>query len=156
MLDRTDGRILAGDWTASRIDDLRRMVAEGLSARQIAGELGVSRNAICGKIHRCGFKGPAKEIRTTNPLGGRIAQWPPMTREEKARRQKERALLREITQPQPLPKAQPHLGSLNLTFDQLHSGACRYPIGDGAPFLFCGQPIARDSYCRHCFRVTHR
>lgn len=40
---------------------------------------------------------------------------------------------------------------LNLTFDQLQNGDCKWPYGDG-PFLFCGHPaIEGRPYCRgHC------
>ncbi|MCK5712484.1 MAG: GcrA cell cycle regulator, partial [Hyphomicrobiaceae bacterium] len=42
-------------WTDDRVDLLKKLWAEGLSASQIAGRLGsVSRNAVIGKVHRLG------------------------------------------------------------------------------------------------------
>lgn len=44
-------------WTDERIDNLRTMWEKGLTASQIAEELGgVSRNAVIGKAHRLGLK----------------------------------------------------------------------------------------------------
>lgn len=151
------------EWTLERVTDLERMWAEGMSCNEIAAALGgVSRNAVIGKIHRCGFQAPAtKQAQTANrprrQPGWRPVQWrPPMTREERMRRARERALLQEITRPQPLPAAPPqHAGFLNVTFEQLTRGACHFPVGNDLPFLFCGQPVAKGAYCLHCFKVTH-
>ena len=44
-------------WTDERIDHLKKMWEKGLTASQIAEELGgVSRNAVIGKAHRLGLK----------------------------------------------------------------------------------------------------
>ncbi|HMQ18772.1 MAG TPA: GcrA family cell cycle regulator, partial [Sphingopyxis sp.] len=44
-------------WTDERIEQLRTMWEKGLTASQIADELGgVSRNAVIGKAHRLGLK----------------------------------------------------------------------------------------------------
>ncbi len=43
----------AMNWTDERVDMLRKLWAEGLSASQIAAQLGsVTRNAVIGKVHR--------------------------------------------------------------------------------------------------------
>ena len=43
-------------WTDERIETLRKMWDSGLTATQIAEELGgVSRNAVIGKAHRLGL-----------------------------------------------------------------------------------------------------
>ena len=47
-------------WTDERVDTLKRLWTEGLSASQIAKQLGgVSRNAVIGKVHRLGLEGRA-------------------------------------------------------------------------------------------------
>ncbi|KMS63378.1 hypothetical protein V475_03220, partial [Sphingobium baderi LL03] len=44
-------------WTDERIDQLKAMWEKGLTASQIADELGgVSRNAVIGKAHRLGLQ----------------------------------------------------------------------------------------------------
>ena len=43
-------------WTDDRVEILKKLWAEGLSASQIARELGdVTRNAVIGKVHRLGL-----------------------------------------------------------------------------------------------------
>lgn len=55
-------------WTDERIEQLRTMWEKGLTASQIADELGgVSRNAVIGKAHRLGLKArpsPVKAVET--------------------------------------------------------------------------------------------
>ena len=48
-------------WTDERVDLLIKLWSEGLSASQIAGQLGsVTRNAVIGKVHRLKLEGRAK------------------------------------------------------------------------------------------------
>lgn len=49
-------------WTDERVELLRKLWLEGLSASQIASELsnGITRNAVIGKVHRLGLSGRAK------------------------------------------------------------------------------------------------
>jgi GcrA cell cycle regulator len=132
------------------------MWADGDSAAQIAGTLGgVTRNAVLGKIHRLGLADTAPD-KKPHGRGG-----PRLSREEMARRQAARALVRKIA-------ATPHIDAppkppppthefLNLTFDQLSYGDCRFPIGDAPPYLYCGNPtVDGTSWCRQCFEFTHK
>src|SRR5262245_57469865 len=49
-------------WTEERVELLKKLWLEGLSASQIAGVLGegVTRNAVIGKVHRLKLSGRAK------------------------------------------------------------------------------------------------
>ena len=48
-------------WNDERVELLKKLWGEGLSASQIAGELGgITRNAVIGKVHRLGLSGRAK------------------------------------------------------------------------------------------------
>jgi len=48
-------------WTDDRVATLTKLWADGLSASQIAKQLGgVTRNAVIGKVHRLGLSGRAK------------------------------------------------------------------------------------------------
>ena len=48
-------------WTDERVELLKKLWADGLSASRIAAELGgVTRNAVIGKVHRLGLSGRAK------------------------------------------------------------------------------------------------
>ena len=54
-------------WNDERVDLLKKLWGEGLSASQIAGRIGsVTRNAVIGKVHRLGLSGRATTSRT-NP-----------------------------------------------------------------------------------------
>lgn len=53
-------------WTEERVETLKKLWIEGLSASQIAGVLGgVTRNAVIGKVHRLGLSGRAKSSSTS-------------------------------------------------------------------------------------------
>ena len=57
------------NWTDDRVELLKKLWNDGLSASQIAAELGgISRNSVIGKVHRLGLSGPGEE-----PVGLR---WP--------------------------------------------------------------------------------
>ena len=65
----------AMNWTDERVELLRKLWAEGLSASQIAAQLGsVTRNAVIGKVHRLKLSGrgrstasPAKQKKQSSP-----------------------------------------------------------------------------------------
>ena len=51
-------------WTDERVELLKKLWAEGLSASQVAKQLGgVTRNAVIGKVHRLGLSGRATPSR---------------------------------------------------------------------------------------------
>ena len=55
-------------WTDDRVELLKKLWADGLSASQIAGELGgITRNAVIGKVHRLGLSGRAKAPSSSVP-----------------------------------------------------------------------------------------
>src|SRR5438876_11617406 len=55
-------------WTDERVEMLKKLWADGLSASQIAGELGgVTRNAVIGKVHRLNLSGRAKPAGNAAP-----------------------------------------------------------------------------------------
>ena len=67
-------------WTDERVELLKKLWTDGLSASQIAAQLGgVTRNAVIGKVHRLNLSGRAKPPparrgrarRSSFPLTGR-------------------------------------------------------------------------------------
>lgn len=137
-------------WTIERAAVAIKLWADGLSASQIANVLGgVTRNAICGFVHR--NKLPKRAVR------------PPVhvSREERARRQIERHDARIMMRPAPSFKAprrlRPSPGKfLGVTLLDLTPKQCRYPSGEDMPYLFCGQPQQYESsYCPSCHAIAY-
>ena len=61
-------------WTDERVELLKKLWADGLSATQVAAELGGfadypdgGRSAVCGKVHRLGLSGRAKSPSMSAP-----------------------------------------------------------------------------------------
>src|SRR5262252_3759409 len=55
-------------WTEERVALLKKLWLEGLSASQIAKQLGgVTRNAVIGKVHRLGLSGRATPSQPPRP-----------------------------------------------------------------------------------------
>lgn len=120
-------------WTESRVATLRKGWAEGLSASQIAKQLGgTTRNAVIGKVHRIGLQGRAQPSRP--------ARRPVRTR-------------RAPAQPGELQPIDTKLGIHGLT-----NFTCRYPIGDpmDADFAFCGRTCnnVENPYCTQHQRLA--
>ena len=56
------------NWSDDRVEQLKSLWTEGLSASQIARALGgVTRNAVIGKVHRLGLAGRASPSRSERP-----------------------------------------------------------------------------------------
>jgi hypothetical protein len=80
------------NWTDERVELLRKLWSEGLSASQIAAQLGgVSRNAVIGKVHRLKLSGrgrstatPARQKKTAQ--GSSIQTSPPRSERPRCRR----------------------------------------------------------------------
>jgi GcrA cell cycle regulator len=53
-------------WNDERVETLKRLWNQGLSASQIAGELGhgITRNAVIGKVHRLGLIAICSNVKT--------------------------------------------------------------------------------------------
>ncbi len=67
-------------WTDERIDQLKTMWEKGMTASQIAEELGgVSRNAVIGKAHRLGLQSRPSPVKGSDGDGARAVRKPPVT-----------------------------------------------------------------------------
>ena len=146
--------MLAQTWTDERLELLKSGFAAGLSCREIAATIGVSRNAVIGKISRLNLKRDKdRMVRTGRP--------------ERASEGRPRgaARLRQI-----LLKAYPAEPSAVIADEPIHNGhtcsllelgrdTCRWPISTpGADdFCFCGNPpLGGLPYCAGHSRLAYR
>ncbi len=69
-------------WTEERVELLKKLWTDGLSASQIAGQMGgVTRNAVIGKVHRLGLSGRAKtNAAPAQPRPRKVARAPSRSR----------------------------------------------------------------------------
>ena len=114
-------------WTDERLEELKKLWAQGLSISQIGEALGVSRNAIAGKAHRMGL--PKRPSPISKPKA-------------------EKPKVEPVVEEQNLP--------LRLELRQLvwSRSKCCWPTGDPKKngFVFCGDTVVPGKpYCLpHC------
>jgi GcrA cell cycle regulator len=147
-------------WTDERIENLKNLWAEGLSASQIANQLGgVSRNAVIGKVHRLGLAGRAKPNRVpaARPKPVRDGETAPAPAFEGA------LALKAVPAPMPAPQ-RPVLREVapsakKATIMTLTERTCKWPIGDPSrdDFHFCGHEAdVGTPYCKHHARIAYQ
>ncbi len=137
-------------WTEDRVETLKKLWTEGLSASQIAKEMGegVTRNAIIGKVHRLKLSGRATPSRPPRPRAKPAPK--PRIAATAAPRTSAPSVRREVPiapvplEPKPLPSGE------FATVLTLTNHICKWPIGDPATpeFRFCGRKSSAASpYC---------
>lgn len=176
----------AAGWTDERVETLKKLWMEGLSASQIAGALGegVTRNAVIGKVHRLKLSARAKPANSTprprpaaRPAPRRVAS--PSAGIGAMASSNAAKLRAAAPRPQTMgatalaqspemetelyvaPAAElfiPEDKRLNLL--QLTEHTCKWPIGDplSKDFYFCGQhSLDTGPYCEfHSRRAYHQ
>lgn len=154
-------------WTDERVELLRKLWLDGLSASQIATQLanGISRNAVIGKVHRLGLAGRAKapasasqhpRVKQNRPSNPRPSV--PTTRGNTAFALKPQSM--PAPRPQPMeevvvPICEP------VTIMELREAMCRWPLGDPATaeFRFCGVKKSASGtgpYCAYHGRLAYQ
>lgn len=144
-------------WTDERVTLLKRLYADGLSASQMAAQLGyVTRNAVVGKLHRLGIAKP--------PRGK------PVPREKKEYKPREVIGVRPAMSGRPalpilaLPDPDPDVIENIIPIGQrcglldLNESKCRWPLGTPGmiDFYFCGgAPLEGTPYCGYHCRVAY-
>jgi GcrA cell cycle regulator len=138
------------EWTQQRIERLRELWMQGLSASQIADnfrDVKFTRNSVIGKVHRLKLplreaRQPAKPKRERRANGG--VPKPPMPPPR--------------PQPPRPPPPQPTAPRMRaLTFFRLKPCHCRWPLGSWfePARLFCGADVKEgEVYCEHHSRVS--
>jgi GcrA cell cycle regulator len=93
-------------WTDERIDRLKALWSQGVTASQIADELGgVSRNAVIGKAHRLGLQSRPSPVKANEPEPAAPA--PKKEKAEKPAAVKAEPVKAAPAAPAPAPKAAP-------------------------------------------------
>jgi len=148
-------------WTDERVELLKKLWADGLSASQVAGELGgITRNAVIGKVHRLGLSGRAKSASSSAPRARKPRSHMMRVQRTMSRGNTALALAYEMeqeTEPEMIENIIP-IGQ-RRTLLELSEETCRWPIGDPATteFFFCGgKPLNGLPYCNYHSRVAYQ
>ncbi len=138
-------------WTDERVDLLKALWADGLSASQIATKLGeITRNSVIGKVHRLGLAGRAttSRIRSARPRSA-VALLPSPPAQPQTCVFTPLLPIR-LSEPEPAPE--------DIKLINLKDCMCRWPIGDPKEegFHFCG--LRRSfgvPYCEHHAAIAY-
>jgi GcrA cell cycle regulator len=138
--------------TDERVELLKKLWLEGLSASQIAKQLGgVTRNAVIGKVHRLGLSGRATPSQPSRP-SFKTPRPPRPISHATPRRLEPR--------PQPLPAPVYFVEEPgSATVLTLGAHMCKWPIGDPSTdsFTFCGRRSDGDGpYCVNHARIAYQ
>jgi GcrA cell cycle regulator len=143
-------------WTTERLELLKSGFEAGLSCREIAAHIGVSRNAVIGKISRlnltrdkAGVRGPARK--------DSVSAARPRATTTRLRHQMLRAMPQAM--PEPVIEEQDFRSAFSCTLFELSNQRCRWPISTpGAEdFCFCGTtPLDGLPYCARHSRLAYR
>jgi GcrA cell cycle regulator len=164
-------------WTEDRVETLKKLWAEGLSASQIAGKLGmgVTRNAVIGKVHRLNLAGRVTAPRSQAPRAPRKATGEggvhvPRSPSRPSMPTAGATALKSFAQPSstprlaPLPEPKPlrlveSSKDGRITILHLSDKTCKWPIGDPQheDFCFCGHgPREGSPYCEYHARIAYQ
>src|SRR4051812_42523032 len=131
-------------WSDDRVEQLKKLWEAGLSASQIAAELGnVTRNAVIGKVHRLGLSGRAKSPSSAAPRQRKARPAQQMMRVSRPVSRGNTALAHAFEvemEPDPIAFDNVVPMSQRLSLLELNEATCHWPVGDpaSAHFFFCG------------------
>jgi GcrA cell cycle regulator len=157
-------------WTDERVELLKKLWSDGLSASAIAAELGsVTRNAVIGKVHRLGLSGRAKAAAPPQPRRPKPTRAPSHPMRTTAFIRGNTVLAPDLApvvdaEPQPIAEHRPVEDviipmSERVTIMELREQMCRWPLGDPGreDFRFCGGRIAPGGpYCGHHAAIAYQ
>jgi GcrA cell cycle regulator len=142
-------------WTDERVELLKSGFAAGLTCRQIADDIGVSRNAVIGKLNRLNL---TREASADAPR-------PPRKEAARGRRAKsvprlQYQLLQKLyAEPQATACDEPIHNEHRCSLLELSEQSCRWPINTPGEkdFCFCGNPPLKGlPYCTGHTRLAYR
>ncbi len=145
--------VLSPTWTNERIELLKRHFEAGLSCREIAADIGVSRNAVIGKLSRLNLtRGRSTDER-------KLERSPP-ARGSRAVPRLQYEMLATIYGGTGAPVVTGPIDEANrCSLLELSKNRCRWPISTpgAADFCFCGNSAPDgQSYCAGHSRLAYR
>jgi GcrA cell cycle regulator len=138
-------------WTTERVELLKSHFAAGLSCREIACEIGVSRNAVIGKLSRLNLT-REKTIKLRRDDGGK-------SRRKSVPRLQYRMLRKLFTEAEPVEPDQTIHSEQHCSLLELSEERCRWPISSPGEkdFCFCGnRPLEGLPYCAGHSRLAYQ
>jgi GcrA cell cycle regulator len=141
----------ASTWTNERIELLKSHFEAGLSCREIAINIGVSRNAVIGKLSRLNL---TREPANTEQRPGK-----PRGRSRKSTPRLQYQMLRAFYEKPKPANDTPIESEHRCSLFELSEQRCRWPISTpGAEdFCFCGNtPVEGLPYCPGHTRLAYR
>jgi GcrA cell cycle regulator len=153
-------------WNDERVDLLKKLWSDGLSASQIAAELGgVTRNAVIGKVHRLGLSGRAKTPSSSVPRARKPAPRPavrtvsmPQMRGNVALAHQTQVQVHYHVETRPAQEVVVPM-SRRVQIMELKEAMCKWPMGDPthAEFVFCGADCNFGTpYCTHHSAIAYQ
>jgi GcrA cell cycle regulator len=142
-------------WTTERVELLKIHFTAGLSCREIANEIGVSRNAVIGKLSRLSLT-REKTLKPRRDDGGR-RDYGGKSRPKSVPRLQYR-MLRQLFAEAPPPDNEPILSEQHCSLLELSKERCRWPISSPGEkdFCFCGNlPLEGLPYCPGHTRLAY-
>jgi GcrA cell cycle regulator len=141
-------------WTDERVELLKSRFAAGLTCREIAGDIGVSRNAVIGKLSR---------LNLTREKSGDAPRPAPRDAPKGRRRgsvpRLQYQLLQAVYAEPPAANEEPIANGHCCSLLELSEERCRWPISTpgAADFRFCGNtPVEGLPYCPGHSRLAYR
>ena len=138
-------------WTNERIELLKSHFSAGLSCREIANEIGVSRNAVIGKLSRLDLTREKKpEVRRASTKTSRPRSVP---------RLQYRILRKLFAEVAPVDDGVAIHSEQHCSLLELSEERCRWPINSPGEedFCFCGdRPLEGLPYCPGHSRLAYQ
>jgi len=146
-------------WTTERVELLKRHFADGLSCRDIAADIGVSRNAVIGKLSRLNLTREERGDARRPARKDAAKAYRPRTTPRTAPGVRRQMLLTLYAEPQPAADDEPIHNGHCCSLLELSEERCRWPIGTprAEGFCFCGNtPVEGLPYCPGHMRLAYR
>jgi GcrA cell cycle regulator len=162
-----DATEAAMSWNDERVELLKKLWSDGLSASQIAAELGgVTRNAVIGKVHRLGLSGRAKSPSVSTPRPRKAPVQRPTARTVSMPQVRGNVALKpmivaEAYQAMELRPQEEVVVPMSrrVKIMELREAMCKWPMGDPTheDFVFCGADCNFGTpYCTYHSSVAYQ